>query len=285
MNSTFYYQRHLRNSNSFIVFIVCLGIATVSLLPLILDDILFEWIHFPVRLPVYLGLTMFFFGVLIFQINRELRGTTYTVTDDMLIKKSLWSTLGVYFSNVRQLRYKRLVLWQGLGTIKSEKMTMRLPLVIENTSGLVSLIEERLVACGNTAAFDRAEIDNFKHDARINDLSTQRTVGVLRHLVLIIAFSILFNWVTAFRIWRLPVLYAVAWAIGGFITPLFSYLVSDYILSVKTERRILERTDCIPDLDASGVYYRVGLVAGAVHLVLGIIYRDLYWWWISFVGI
>jgi hypothetical protein len=276
---SFRYQRHLRLKESSIWAFFGVFIVIGCMAPLLLQNFYFSSFFIPVRLSIFLCCTILLTAFFFIQLSREVKGTRYTVEKEMIVRTSSWSTLGIYYANIRQFRYRRIIFRQGMGSIRTNSLTMRLPFVIENLPELVGQIEQRLIESNNTLCFEPEEIATFKHDATINELSTRRMLGHMRVIVGLILGLMLFNEFTALVIWQLPFLLTIGWMSFGVIFPLVGYLAVDNSISGKIHRQLTADPQSQPRISLKQEFCRIALLIGGLYLLAGIFYRTICGWW------
>ncbi|MBD3317751.1 MAG: hypothetical protein GF344_18340 [Chitinivibrionales bacterium] len=273
MQRIFTYQRYLLFVNYFAFRVIIGAIALSWLVPEALrwtDSIL---IGSTTRLSLYLTITFAALGGLIVRIGRELKNTVFIVTNDRLVFRTPSCVRSILFEEVERFRCRRVGWFAGYGELQGEKTTIRLPAVVRDLSGMVSLIRRFLDEAGRDSSYDRKEVEAFVLRSRVNDLSEERTFESMPSLLWIIVATTFFSFVVAFRIWQLPALTAIAWSLVGAVFPVASYLTANRLISAMTYRRMRAGDPHPESLEPERFFVSVGAAAFIAYLVLGIAFK------------
>jgi hypothetical protein len=279
MEKAFTYQRHLRYTHHFVLGAIAGAIVLSWVVPQILYWTDFVYLRSTTRLSLYLTFTLLALGMLVLRAGRELRDTVYIVTNDRLVVRTPTRVGSMLFEAVESFRYRRVAGLVGYGELRSGDTVIRLPAIIRDLSGLVSMVRRLLDEAGRDSVYDREEIERFILRSRVNDLSEERTYDAMPAVSLTALGAALLSFIVAVRIWHLPLLFAIAWSLLSGIVPAASYLVSNTLVSAAVRRRMKRGLDTPESVDPRQYYVAVGGAALVLYLALGIAFKayGLYW--------
>lgn len=227
------------------------------------------------RLSIYISLTillaLYFFHVVFY----KLKNTVFILAKDRIIKKSPLKTTILNLAEVTAFRYIRLPFGFGFGLIRTSSRTMRLFLIIENLSELVQSLQEYFERENKHYVFNDKEIAKFKHRALVADFNLKQTFHIIKPLISIILFYILFSSITACRLWRLPLLFSIIWIIFGLLFPIVGHLTANFIIIRKISLQLKQNPPTIPVCDTSRIYSLTALIIATAYLICGILYKNL----------
>jgi|WetSurMetagenome_2_1015567.scaffolds.fasta_scaffold147824_2 hypothetical protein len=264
---------------------VTIGLSILVWLPaLILHTFLFHEMFMPlIRLSLVVNLIVFFIALLFSMILHEVCGTTYTISDTAIVKKSPYRTSLIHFENVQRFLYFRLPLIHGFGVVKVPGGSIRLPFIIEHMSACIEDIRKRLEACGKATAFSITNIEEFRSKAIIYELSVMRIVRTSPVLFQMVISFLAESALLAQVFWLMPLKWVVSWTLFGAVMPIIGFLIAEGILNNIASRIAKRNRDSqvsissaqfFPDIDESTIYWSVAAIMAMVYLIAGILFKQ-----------
>jgi hypothetical protein len=263
---------------------VTIGLSILCWLPtLFINVVLFQQMYMPlVRLSLVVNLIVLFIALLFSMVLHEVCGTTYTVSDTAIIKKSPYKTALIHFENVRHFLYFRLPWIKGFGSIKVPGGSIRLPFTIEHLSGCIEDVRQRLETSGRAEAYSPADIEEFKFRAVINETSVKRMERTIPTLFQIAIAGLAESILIAQVFWLMPLKWVLSWTAFGAVLPVIGFLIAETVLNhitiriAKRDRASLvstSRAHFFPRVDESKIYWAVGALMTVIYLIAGILFK------------
>jgi hypothetical protein len=264
---------------------VTIGCSVLCWLPtLFIEVFLFHHLYMPLlRLSLVANLTVFFLALFFSMILHEVCGTTYSISETTIVKKSPYKTALIHFENVTRFLYVRLPLVKGYGLIKVPSGSLRLPFTIGRLDACIEEIRQRLEACGKQGAYDHRNLEEYKFKAVINEMSVERMQRTIPMLFQIIIGGMAESAFIAQFFWEMSLKWVLSWTFSGVVFPVMGYLIAEMILNHRTIRRARHHSaSLVPDpkstsdsiIDESKIYWLVGLVTAMVYTVAGLIFKN-----------
>jgi hypothetical protein len=214
----------------------------------------------------------------------EICGTTYTISDTAIVKKSPYKTALIHFENVTHFLYVRLPLINGYGLIKVKSGSIRLPFIIDRLDKCIEDVRQRLSACGKQDVYDHSDIEKYTFKAAINGVSVRRMERTVPVLFQIVIGSIAGSAFIAQFFWEMALKWVLSWSFSGVVFPVMGYLIAEMILNRFTIRKAMrDRTSftSIPSADVAGaideskIYRWVGAITAIAYAAAGIVFKKL----------
>jgi hypothetical protein len=267
-------------------------IATVigSLLcwaPTVLLTLIFlDHLYMPlVRLSLVANLTVFFVALFFSMVLHEICGTTYSISDEGIIKKSPYKTVHIHFENVTRFRYFRFPFIGGFGLIKVPSGSIMIPFITERLDHCIEDIRQRLEACGNQNSYDTGNIEEYKFKAFLNEISVRRMERTIPMLLRITVGSAMASVLIAQVFWGLSFRSVLSWTFWGAVFPIIGYLLAEMLLRYRNLSQAAEDREH-PHCDhsdrrrsavaeESAIYWQVGAITAIVYAIAGIIVKHV----------
>jgi hypothetical protein len=252
---------------------------------LIITLMFFHRLYMPlVRLSLVANLTVFFIALFFSMILHEVCGTTYSISETAIIKKSPYKTALIHFENVIRFGYFQVPLLGGFGFIKVPSGSIMLPFIIERLDACVEDIRQHLSACGKQDAYDAHNIENYKFRAVVNEMSIRRMERTIPALIRIIIGAVAASVLIAHVFWELSFRWILSWTFAGIVFPIIGYLAAEMMLKhIGLRREMQERPSPLPNTpaseraganDESKIYWSVGAITAVVYAVAGILLKQ-----------
>ncbi len=279
MERIFRYQPHFRQPDGIVASVFALLLLATWSIPLVV------WLapNMPLNpifnLAVWLSVTIILIALFATILNRDIRETVFVVSDRRLARATPRGALALSFADVIEYSYRRLPFVKGWAVVRTRAVLIRLPLLIENLPECAALIRNRLLACGNLAAFDNRQIERFIQEARISDAAGKRVARSLRPLVALSIALMLFSGLVAVRLWRMPALLSVAWMVCGMSFPLAGFFISEMLIRRQMRKRMIQAPDTPTAPDTRGIRFAAGLITALAYLLCGIVFQHSFVWY------
>jgi hypothetical protein len=282
MEHIFRYQPHLRFTGSDIATGCAILIAAAWSVPLMVHGAPGMLYPAIIGIATYVSFTVVIAGILASVITAMLRQTAWVITETRLARATPKNARACSFSRVSAYRWRRLPPLKGYGVVQTDSATIRLPFVIENLAQCAELIRDRLIATGNLAAFDSRRISRFIRAAAVSDASARRMRRALWPLIGMSYGLMVFNGMTAVRLWGMPAALSAAWMICGPVFPALGFLGADRALCARMHAALKAHPDRDATPDAPKAYAIAGVTTAAAYLLSGIALQRWYVWFIGY---
>jgi len=206
--------------------------------------------------------------VLLFLVRREIRGSQVVLTDEGIIRKSPYKVITVGYEAFTSVTYKKVPGIRGYLRIGAEGGTLRIPLLMENASGLIGDLV-RVLDNVNNRCMKPADADRLRIEARRADEAHGRARKATGPLACALLTTVFFNLYVSVYHWDLMMSSVIAWGLIGFFFPLFAFYLAEhrYIsetgLSGNTSRKK-------PD------YLFYGFITFIIYCISGILFRNFF---------
>jgi hypothetical protein len=239
---------------------------------LLLDQYSYYRPHF-IRLSIYISFTILLIVNLLHIIITRLKKTVFVLTDRSVIKVSPGRAITFQFSDIVSFRYKRFIIGNGFGYIKTLKRKVYIFFTIKNLSEFIDLLQGRLRTLDRHSVFDEKEINEFKYRALLVGFTMEKTFFLIRCLIYTILSTLLLNYVIAFHIWQLPFLLAFLWILYGLFLAISNDLITRFLFMKNVLNQLKRSPESTPVCDILKIYSYTSLVTIIVYFVCGIIYK------------
>jgi hypothetical protein len=203
----------------------------------------------------------------------RLKKTVFVLTDRSVIKVSPGRAITFQFSDIVSFRYKRFIIGNGFGYIKTLNRKVYIFFAIKNLSEFIDLLQGRLRALDRHSVFDEKEINEFKYRALLVGFTMEKTFFLIRCLIYTILSTLLLNYVIAFHIWQLPFLLAFLWIVYGLFLAISNDLITRFLFMKNVLNQLKRSPESTPVCDILKIYSYTSLVTIIVYFVCGIIYK------------
>jgi hypothetical protein len=246
----------------------------------VLTLMFFDRIYAPlVRLSLVANLTVFFIALLFSMVLHEVCGTTVSVSEEGVVRKSPYKSARIYFENVTSFRYVKIPLLGGFGVIRVPSGSIRLPFLIERLDGCIEAVVRGLTASGKLDAFNTRNIQDFTLRAVANGLSVRRMERTIPMVSRMAVGAAAVSLLAAQVFWGLSFRLVLSWTISGAVFPVAGYLIAETLLRRRdlraTSRDRASSSDSRPTREEAAVYWSVGVITAAVYAVAGIIIKTI----------
>lgn len=227
-----------------------------------------------IKLSIYFSFIMLLLLNLIHIIINKFRKTVFILNDSGLIKISPGKTSTCHFADIISFRYRRFVIGNGFGSIKTVNTKLNIFFAIRNLPELIDSVQEKLRLQSKKAIFDEDEINRFKYRARLVEFTRDRTFFLIRHLLYVFFSTFLLNTVISFFLWQLPLPFAFIWILFGAMVVIANDQIVRFLYKRGVLKQLIERPSEVPDCEISKIYTFTSLVSLIVYLIGGIVYKN-----------
>jgi hypothetical protein len=278
METVFRPHRYLFAMAKKIPVVTAVGSLLCWLPTVVLTLLFFDHLYAPlVRLSLIANLTVFFLALLCSMVLHEVCGTTVSVSDDGVVRKSPYKSARIFFENVTSFRYVRIPVLGGFGLIKVPGGSITLPFLIDGLDGCIEAVVRGLAAFGKRDAFNTGNIEEFRLRAIANGLSVRRMERTIPALSRIAVGAAAVSLLAAEVFWGLSFRLVLSWTIAGAVFPIVGYLIAEMLLRRRDVRTSTHDGAAPPDSQSpqaeETVYRWVGAATAAVYAVAGIIIK------------
>lgn len=287
MEQRFHFQSHLRISDSTVVSVFALPAAFFIAVPFMIYLIPG---YYPTaalyRLVLFACLTLVLITIFAVKINRVLQSVEFILTEERVGYRSALKSTSIRLEDVAWFGRKNIAGVGGWTEIRDIHGTgIRIPSVVDRFPEMLTIVRERLKMLGKTDAFDQSDTDAMIRDAWIGEFSSRRTKPAMKTIFWITIGSMILSLVTAARIWGIPLLFVVTWAIMGAIFPLFAYLAANRALSLQIRHKLTYLSPESIDVSTTPIYARSALVFTCLYLLVGILFRAMVRRYMLLIGL
>ncbi|MBD3347408.1 MAG: hypothetical protein GF401_20320 [Chitinivibrionales bacterium] len=274
MQKTYRYQNYLLKGH-----LALYGLLAFGMIFLWATPWLVHWAGYGVipqfyRLRLYLSVTILLFAGLTHIISRELRGTSWVLSDDTLLWRRLFRTTVLHCENVTTFRYVALPFVRGFAVLKTPKVEIRLPFVIDRFSELIDSLYENLKRHNRESAIPREEYRRLKRNALLSEYTTARIYRWAPSLLRYSTFLFVFGMVVAYHFWYFPIHWSLGWGIASGILPFLTFLIADGTITRITDGALQTKNE-VPRIDESKVMIGTAWDVCVGYLVFGFIIRNV----------
>ncbi len=262
-------------SFSYMVIILC-WLFTLFLV----DDYNYYRSNF-IKLSIYFSFIILLLLNLIHIIITKFRKTVFILNEDSFIKVSQGRTSILHFSDIVSFRYRKFVVGNGFGSIRTNKKKINIFFIIKNLSELVDSLQKNLSVQGRSAIFDEKEINEFTYRARFIEFTRNKTFLLIKHLLYSLLSTFLLNTIVAFFLWQLPVEFALVWIFFGGLLVISNNLITRFIFKRGVLKQLIKNPSDIPVCDFSKIYTYTSIISAVVYLICGIIYKNFLSYYLS----
>ncbi len=281
MSKIFFIHPSIIVVKQILFFLVYLGIAFCWIIPSLLHGPFLIYRSQLLRFSIYMSLTSMLLLYIIRSIFINLKSTVFILTNDKILKKSMYKTSSIPYSEITSLRFIHFPFGFGFGVIKTPSKTLHLTFLIDNLADLLQTLQGYLNKENEKPIFNADEIEYFKHQALISSFHMRQTYDVFRSLIYMISSSLLLGMATTFWFWNLPLLFALIWIILSALFPCFGFLGAYIIISKEISKLIKIDPESAQSFNTSQIYHTSTLITACAYFIGGIIYKNIwiYFWW------
>ena len=251
----------------------------------IINMLLLHHMYMPlVRLSLAANVTVFFIALFFSMVLHEICGTTYSLSERTIVKKSPYKTSLIHFENVTQFLYIRLPLVKGYGLVRVPTGSIRLPFLIDNLEKCIEDIRQRLAVCGKQDVYDPGNLAEYTFKAVINGVSVRRMERTIPVLFQIVIGGIAESAFIAQFFWGMSLKWVLSWTFSGIVFPVMGYLMAGMILNRFTIRKAMHNrtsplsitpAEGVNATDESKIYWLVGLITALAYIITGIVFKKI----------
>lgn len=256
-----------------ILFLSAVSIFLIaSWLPTILTYIVYDMVvTSALRAALYLDITAAAGIFLFFVIKKEVMKTEFILTTDRLIRKSPYRITVVRFSEIVSISFIPAPLIRGFFRIKTTQSSLRIPLYLDNMTDFVDSLSTLLqISAGVTLN----NMESARTRAIVYRNSYQRSLRAFYPLFAVTIMTVVGNAFIAGKLWELPLVPILFWAMCGLAFPLFAYFLADSSINRRCRKHPVSGTASY--LSPAHDYLQYGLLVGILYLISGILFRSLF---------
>ena len=254
-----------------------IGLVLVVWLPLIYLYLYSGVLYGPiVRATLYLTATFLLFVMLGRIGKRELDKVRFTVSPEGVARRSPYRTIALAWGDIASVRCRNIPFVKGFVELSGPRGKLLLPSTITGFALLGRAFAEGLERAGKGNLCDETALRRIAAMALVSEAWNERARVALWPLTAATIGAVLFNALTAGRVWGAGPVPLFLWASMGLPMPLLAYGIADIRLNRRLEKALLknERYDAKSDFRSEVLFG--SLVVALAYGVLGIILKPIF---------